>query len=125
MNGGGPKDGSATSDDLARDFFALLPPATGDAWKKVAPLLPRSAYLVGGTALTVHLLHRVSRDLDVLLEKHEDVRSLWVRIEEAGSALASQVDDMTINCVFNSTRLQVLDASTQTMVVPTTTVAGM
>ncbi len=110
---------------LQDDLLAMLPPATGDAWRKIAPLLPPSAYLAGGTALTVHLLHRVSRDLDIFLERQEDLRSLWMRIEGAGDALASQQDDLTIICVLDSTRVQVLDASTQAMVAPTTTIGGM
>jgi len=110
---------------LKDELLAKLPAATGDAWRKIAPLLPPSAYLAGGTALTVHLFHRISRDLDIFLEQHEDLHSLWARIEGAGNALASQQDDLTINCVFDSTRVQVLDASTQTMVAPTTIVGGM
>lgn len=103
----------------------MLPPATGDAWKKIAPLLPPSAYLAGGTALTVHLLHRISRDLDIFLEQREDLHALWTRIQGAGDALASQQDELAINCVFDSTRVQVLDASTQTMVARTTTIGAM
>jgi hypothetical protein len=110
---------------LPEELLAMLPPATGDAWRKIAPLLPPSAYLAGGTALTVHLLHRISRDLDIFLERHEDLQSLWKRIAGAGDALASQQDDHTINCVFDSTRVQVLDASTQAMVAPTTTIGGL
>ena len=102
-----------------------MPPATGDTWRSIVPLLPASAYLAGGTALTVRLLHRVSQDLDIFLERTEDLSSLWEAIVTAGTALATQRDDHTINCMFNGTRLQVLDASSQKMVGRTSVVAGL
>ena len=111
--------------DLSDDLLAKMPPSTGDTWKTIAPLLPASAYLAGGTALTVHLLHRTSRDLDIFLEQPEDLASLGAAITAAGDALATQCDDHTVNCVFNSTRLQVLEATTQKMVAPTSVVAGL
>ncbi len=88
-------------------------------------MLPASAYLAGGTALTVRLLHRVSHDLDIFLERTEDLSSLWEAIATTGTALATQRDDHTINCMFNGTRLQVLDASSQKMVGRTSVVAGL
>ena len=111
--------------DLPDELLAKMPPATGDTWRTVAPLLPASAYLAGGTALTVRLLHRVSQDLDIFLEQPEDLPPLWQAISAAGDVLATQRDDHTINCVFNGTRLQVLDASTQKMVGRTSVVAGL
>jgi hypothetical protein len=42
----------------------ILPPDTAATWDAIAPFIPREAYLGGGTAIAVHLGHRVSRDLD-------------------------------------------------------------
>jgi hypothetical protein len=42
----------------------ILPPDTAATWDAIAPLVPPGAYLGGGTAIAVHLGHRVSRDLD-------------------------------------------------------------
>lgn len=35
----------------------MMPRGTSETWLKIAPHLPPSAYMSGGTALTVHLLH--------------------------------------------------------------------
>jgi hypothetical protein len=120
-----PKSNVELDGVLSEDLLAKLPPATGETWRTIAPLLPASAYLAGGTALTVHLFHRISRDLDIFLEQPEDLVLLWAAIAAAGDGLATQHDDRTINCVFNGTRLQVLEASTQKLVGPTTTVGGL
>lgn len=39
----------------------ILPPDTAKTWSTLAPLVPAAAYLGGGTAIAVHLGHRVSR----------------------------------------------------------------
>ena len=62
--------------DLPADLKDYLPERTADAWVKLAPLVPSSAYLAGGTGLTVHLHHRVSRDLDFMLRQPEDLARL-------------------------------------------------
>ena len=72
-----------------------MPPGTSETWLKIAPLLPPSAYLSGGTALTVHLLHRVSRDLDIFLERPEDLRALWVApFTTVGGMRVASVEDI-------------------------------
>jgi hypothetical protein len=50
---------------------AVLPGDTAEAWEKVCSIVPFSAYLVGGTAIAIHLQHRVSRDLDFFLRGSE------------------------------------------------------
>jgi hypothetical protein len=92
---------------------------------KIAPLLPASAYLSGGTALTVHLLYRVSRDLDIFLERPEDLRTLWIQFQGVGDARATQHDDSTINCVIDGTKVQVHEAATLKIVSPFVTIGGM
>ena len=49
---------------LPTELTAILPPETAWAWEQIAPILPDSCRLAGGTALAVHLHHRQSRDLD-------------------------------------------------------------
>jgi hypothetical protein len=44
----------------------VLPPDTAAAWDVIAPLVPPGGYLGGGTAIAVHLAHRVSRDLEIV-----------------------------------------------------------
>lgn len=104
---------------------AMLPGDTAATWETIAPLMPDSAYLVGGTGLTVHLKHRVSRDLDFLLEQPEDLDALWSAFEGVGKVLASERSDDTLNCLFNGTKVQVLEAATQRLILPTIRIAGL
>jgi hypothetical protein len=103
----------------------MLPGDTAQTWVLIAPLMPNSAYLVGGTALTVHLQHRVSRDLDFFLEKNEDLDALWFAFQSVGYAVASERSADTLNCLLNSTKVQVLEATTQSLISPTRKVAGI
>ncbi len=112
-------------DPMPAQVRAMLPVDTAATWAAIAPLMPASAYLVGGTALTVHLQHRVSRDLDFSLERREDLDALWAVFQSAGQVMATERTAKTLNCLFNATRLQVLDASTQRLIRPTTQVAGV
>src|SRR5215831_18163882 len=50
----------------------ILPPDTAATWDTIATVIPRDAYLGGGTAIAVHLAHRVSRDLDFFFH-HESI----------------------------------------------------
>lgn len=111
----------AISDELAR----MMPRGTSETWVKIAPHLPRSAYLSGGTALAVHLLHRVSRDLDIFLEQPEDLPALWATFQTIGNARATQLDESTLNCVIDGTKVQVLEAATQRIIAPFMTVGGL
>ena len=118
-----PVDGDAFvfSDDLR----AKLPGDTERTWLTLAPLLPTSAYLVGGTGLTVHLSHRISRDLDFFLEQPEDLAALAVVLENAGNVVFTRRDDRTLNLQFNETKVQILDAQSQRQIRPSITVAGV
>ncbi len=103
----------------------MLPGGTAEVWELISPLMPKSAYLVGGTALAVHLQHRVSRDLDFFLEQKEDLDALWLAFQAAGNAIASERTADTLNCLLNSTKLQVLEATTQRLISPATELAGL
>ena len=67
----------------------MLPGDTAQTWLIIAPLMPTSAYLVGGTALTVHLQHRVSRDLEFFLENSEDLDALRTAFRSAGNVVVN------------------------------------
>ncbi len=55
---------------------AVLPGDTAQTWETICSIVPPSAYLVGGTAIAVHLRHRVSRDLDFVLAEETDLTGL-------------------------------------------------
>lgn len=112
------------SDDL--DTLAdVLPASTLTAWRAIAPAVPSVAYLSGGTALTAHLQHRVSRDLDFFTETSFDVRALAEQLAQMGTFAPTMVDDGTLNGVFEGTKVQFLDASSQRLVRPTTWFGGV
>lgn len=116
---------ASPNSEISPALRATLPEDTVATWLRVAPLLPESAYLVGGTALAAHLAHRVSRDLDFFLERSEDLHALASSLEAAGHVVFDLRDDTTINCQFNATKVQILDASSQTLVAPTSMVSGV
>ena len=106
-------------------ILRYLPGETASAWVKLAPVVPASAYLIGGTALTVHLRHRVSRDLDFALAQHEDIPAARERIEVVGLLAVIEQDEGTLNALFERTRIQFLDTSTQQLLVEPTLIAGI
>ena len=64
---------------------AILPPDTAATWDAIAPVVPPDAYLGGGTAIAVHLGHRVSRDLDFFFHHDSiDLDELARRLTAAG-----------------------------------------
>jgi hypothetical protein len=109
---------------MPADLKGFLPSATSAAWPKLAPLVPDDGYLVGGTALTVHLMHRVSRDLDFFVPSPFDPDRLTEELAAAGSFTPTRLEAGTLNGVFDATKVQFLDASGQHMLDDTTAVAG-
>lgn len=87
---------------------AYLPASTIATWEKLAPIVPSSAYLAGGTGLTVHLLHRVSRDLFLMVAGEEDFASLLERLGRVGKFVVTLSDDDTLNGVLDDTKVQFL-----------------
>lgn len=106
-------------------LLPFLPDQTARAWVLLAPVIPESAYLIGGTALTLRLHHRVSRDLDFALERHEDIPTARTRIEAEGLLAVTYQDERTLNGVFEGTKIQLLEAGDQKIVGPLTAVAGI
>jgi hypothetical protein len=63
----------------------ILPSDTSTTWDIIAPVVPEQAYLGGGTAIAVHLGHRVSRDLDFFFHHHSiDLDDLAGRLSAIG-----------------------------------------
>ena len=110
---------------LPAELTRLLPPATVATWLTVSPLVPASAYLAGGTGLTVHLLHRVSRDLDFFCESDDDLEVTARALERAGSVLFDVRRADTLSGTFDTTKLQVFSVPRVTLLEPTVSVAGV
>ncbi|HET9082121.1 MAG TPA: nucleotidyl transferase AbiEii/AbiGii toxin family protein [Trebonia sp.] len=89
----------------------ILPPDTAATWDAIAQVVPADAYLGGGTAIAVHLAHRVSRDLDFFFH-HEsiDLGKLTRRLAAAGPFAVTERSAGTLNGVFSATKVQFLHA---------------
>jgi len=107
----------------------VIPADTAAAWETIAPVVPVGAYLAGGTAIAVHLRHRLSRDLDFFLPAPVDLDALAEALGELGPLHISKFDPspgaQTLNGTFSATKVQFLEASTLRMVEPTTRVEGL
>lgn len=112
------------SDELSA-HRKVLPPATAHAWKVVAQLVPAGGYPAGGTALGIHLHHRISRDLDFFVAEPFDPVALRAQLEQAGSFATTELAAGTLNGVLDDTKIQFLDARTQRPLAATTRVAGI
>jgi hypothetical protein len=87
----------------------ILPPDTAVAWDAIAPLAPPGAYLAGGTAIAVHLGHRISRDLDFFFHHGSvDLDALARSLSAAGPFAVTERAPGTLNGVFSATKVQFL-----------------
>jgi hypothetical protein len=90
---------------------SILPRDTAATWDVIAPLVPPSAYLGGGTAIAVRLAHRVSRDLDFFFHHGSvDLDELARRLSAAGRFAVTERLPGTLNGVFSATKVQFLHA---------------
>jgi hypothetical protein len=105
---------------------SILPADTAKTWETIAPAIPESAYLAGGTALAVHLLHRESRDLDFFFDHHTlDLDALGRQLRALGPFAVTGRAPHTLNGMFSQTRIQFLGAQDQTNLERPTIVAGI
>jgi hypothetical protein len=108
---------------------SVLPADTAKVWEILAPLVPDQVYLGGGTALAVHLTHRLSRDLDFFFHANElDLDRLAASLSELGPFAVTQRVPGTLNGVFSKTKVQFLHADErkpQRRLEPLTRVAGL
>ncbi len=113
------------TDRLPKSVRDILPGYTAKAWPKIVPYIPKGGYLAGGTALAVHLGHRISRDLDIFTRVPFDETALRNRLVSELDFYVSDHGPGTINGYLGETKVQFLDASTQTMLRGPTVVARM
>lgn len=106
-------------------LISVMPAGTVDAWHKIAPVLPASMYLAGGTGLSVHLQHRISRDLDFMFDADVDLVAFESTLDGVGRLAVTQRDEGTLNGVLDTTKIQFLAASGQRQLAPTVEVAGI
>ena len=96
---------------LSERVRGILPSDTASTWETTAPLVPSAAYLGGGTAIAVHLAHRVSRDLDFFFHRNSvNLDELSASLSAAGPFAVTERAPGTLNGVFSATRVQFLHA---------------
>lgn len=89
----------------------ILPQDTASAWEVLAPIIPSVAYLGGGTAIAVHLGHRISRDLDFFFHEDSiDLDNLASILSTAGRFAVTERAPGTLNGIFSATKVQFLHA---------------
>ena len=114
---------------IPRELAAILPKGTARTWESIRDVVPAGAYLGGGTAIAVHLRHRVSWDLDFFLREPIDLAALSEVLEAKGRVVIQQLDPepgrQTLNVLFDTTRLQFLEASSVRVLEPLLPVAGV
>src|SRR4029077_6041728 len=77
----------------------------------IAPVVPSVAYLGGGTAIAVHLAHRVSRDLDFFFHRNSvNLDELSASLSAAGPFAVTEPRPGNLNGVFSAARVQFLHA---------------
>ena len=96
---------------LSERTLGILPPDTALTWEIIAPIVSPTAYLGGGTAIAVHLAHRMSRDLDFFFHHNSvDLDELTNELSTAGPFAITERAPGTLNGVFSATRVQFLHA---------------
>lgn len=96
---------------LPDEIRAILPSDTAASWEEIAPLIPKQAYLAGGTAVAAHLKHRVSRDLDFFFHRNAvDLTQLRRRLARTGKFAATLQTPETLNGLYSETKIQFLHA---------------
>ncbi|MHB8293643.1 MAG: nucleotidyl transferase AbiEii/AbiGii toxin family protein [Acidimicrobiales bacterium] len=103
----------------------ILPGNTAHTWELIRDVVPGSAYLVGGTALAIHLRHRVSRDLDFFSSAPLNISRLREQLQDRGRLAVTLASHDTLNAQFNETKLQFLEAADQRNLEPMTDVEGL
>lgn len=111
--------------DLPSELPSLLPTETHEAWTRIVGALPSTAYLAGGTAITIHLEHRVSRDLDFFTRSPFDPETLDAALREVGDFEPTLLGEGTLDGMLGGTKVQVLEAVTQRMIEEPVEVAGI
>ncbi|MGH8904480.1 MAG: nucleotidyl transferase AbiEii/AbiGii toxin family protein [Egibacteraceae bacterium] len=93
--------------------------------ERVRDVLPPEAYLVGGTALAVHLRHRKSRDLDFFLSAPVDLDALEARLRKVGKLVVTWRDTQILNGVLDGAKVRFLEAADQRIIEPITDMGGV
>ncbi|MFP5253736.1 MAG: nucleotidyl transferase AbiEii/AbiGii toxin family protein [Actinomycetes bacterium] len=114
------------SSSLSKTLRGVLPADTATSWVTLRDVLPESMVLYGGTAIAVHLRHRVSRDLDFFFDDDTvDLQALRERLSSFRPTAVTHQDSDTLNAIFGDTKVQFLRTRGQTNLEPPTRIEGL
>ena len=82
--------------DLFEPRIDILPPAQKEIWPQLAPAVDLSFVLYGGTAVALHLGHRVSIDFDFFRSERLDKTQIETSFQFASHAQSIQEDENTL-----------------------------
>lgn len=90
-------------------FTAALPQGRRDVLEQLAgiPSL-KKFYLAGGTAVALHLGHRISEDFDFFTTYEFDVSSLREELNSAGNFILTDIKSGTLHGIFNGVKVSFL-----------------
>ncbi len=96
---------------LPPELRKVLPEGTAKAWQELRLILPRDLYLIGGTAVAVHLGHRESRDLDfVFHEGTVDLAALRAQLEELPDFTVTHESAGTLRGLYGQAKVEFFHA---------------
>ncbi|MBA3808164.1 MAG: nucleotidyl transferase AbiEii/AbiGii toxin family protein [Solirubrobacterales bacterium] len=99
------------TEPLSAGLRAALAPGTAEVWQTLAPHLPGTLYLGGGTAVAVHLRHRWSADLDFFYHGSSvDLDALSNQLSDLGTFAATRHAPGTLRGLFAGIKVEFLHA---------------
>ena len=104
---------------------AVLPADTAAMWLLARTVLPPQAYLIGGTAVAVHLQHRLSRDLDLCFEEATDLDEVVASLATLAPVQVTGRKKLGIDLLMSRTKVQLLCPPGHHRIEPTTVVEGL
>jgi len=114
------------SNALSEALRDVLPKDAAASWAILRDILPKSMTLFGGTAIAVHLHHRVSRDLDFFFDDPTfDLDALKAQLESLRPTAVTYQDKKTLNALFGETKIQFLSSTGQRDIQPATNIEGI
>ena len=108
-------------DDLRR----FLPPATAQTWEVTATVVPPAVYLAGGTGITAHLRHRISRDLDFFSTDELDLRRILDDLRALNTVDVLRLAQGTLSVIMSGTKVEFLSTPHIPLLRPTHMIAGI
>ncbi len=104
---------------------AVLPADTAAMWLLARTVLPAEAYLIGGTAVAVHLQHRLSRDLDLCFEAACDLDRVVTDLAALAPVQVTSRRNLGLDLLMSRTKVQLLCPPGHRRIEPTSVVEGL